>query len=213
MPDSRSAAQQSLQARHLARDVEPALGRQLGALLRHQAAVLRAHLARDGDHRVGGGHLEVHAGLQRGAHAAHVVVLDVPAVLAQMQRDAVGAGLLSHQRRIQRIGIRHAPHLPQRGHVVDVDAELDGMRKHDDSTSVRLGAVRPHFDQHFARPQRAAVEALVEGRPQQPPGIGEAARVRQFLARQRQQRGAHKISGFHRPLHRAPRGRRRCRYR
>ncbi len=46
------------------------------------------------EHLVGDRHLEVHARLQQPAQRAHVALLDVPAVLAQMQRDAVGAGRL-----------------------------------------------------------------------------------------------------------------------
>ena len=66
---------------------------------------MRPHVARNFQHRIGRGHFKVHARLQRGAHAAHIVILDVAAVLAQMQRDAVGAGLLRDQRGVQRIGI------------------------------------------------------------------------------------------------------------
>ena len=92
----------------------------------HQAAVLRPHRARDAEHLLGDRHLEIHARLQqRRAVQRDVAVLDVAAILAQMQRDAVGAGLSASERRVHRIGIARAPRLAQRRHVIDVDAECD----------------------------------------------------------------------------------------
>ena len=47
------------------------------------------------------------------------------AILAQMQRDRVGAGRLGHQRGLHRARIARAARLAQRGDVVDVDTELN----------------------------------------------------------------------------------------
>ena len=80
---------------------------------------------RDADHLVGHRHFEIHAGLQRLAHHRDVAILDVPAILAQMQRDAVGAGLLGEKRRVQRIRIAGAARLAQRRHVINVHAQRD----------------------------------------------------------------------------------------
>ena len=63
------------------------------------------------------------------------------------------------------------------------------------SASLGLARVGAHLEQHFARAQRPAVEAAVERRTQQPPRVGEAARVGEFLARERQQRRAAKYQG------------------
>ena len=63
------------------------------------------------------------------------------------------------------------------------------------STSVRLACVRAHLESHLACPQRPAVEQPVERRPQQPARIREAARIVEFLARERQQRRAAKYQG------------------
>ena len=82
-------------------------------------------LGGDRQHLVGDGHLQIHAGLQQRPQRAHVLVLDVAAVLAQVQRDAVGAGALGEQRRMHRIGIARAARLAQRGHVIDVDAQRE----------------------------------------------------------------------------------------
>ena len=71
-------------------------------------------------------HLEIETRLQRVHARPHVAILDVPPILAQMDRDAVGAGLLGDQRGEQRIRIGRAPRLPQRGDVIDIDAEMDG---------------------------------------------------------------------------------------
>ena len=58
------------------------------------------------------------------------MVLNMPPILAQMERDQVGACRLGHQRRLHRARIARAPHLAQRGNVIDVDAEAN----HVDST-------------------------------------------------------------------------------
>ncbi len=165
-------------------DVESTLSGELGAFLRDEAAILRAHVACHSQHRVGGCHLQVHARLQGRAHAGDVVVLDVPPILAQVQRYAVGARLLRDERGKQGIRERRATYLPQRGDVVDVDAEAQWVGEHD-STSGRAAAVGAHRNQHLAGAQRATVETLVERRPEQSACIGEAALVPEFLTRQR----------------------------
>ena len=50
----------------------------------------------DGQHLVDHCQLEVHARLQQAAQREHVLILDVAAVLAQVQRDTVGTRLLGH---------------------------------------------------------------------------------------------------------------------
>ena len=59
------------------------------------------------------------------AQAAHVLVLDVPPVLAQVAGDAVGAAEMRLDRGPDRIGLVGAPRLAHGGDVIDVDAELD----------------------------------------------------------------------------------------
>ena len=72
-----------------------------------------------------GGHLEVELDVHELAQASHVLVLDVPAILAQVDGDAVGAAQVRLHRRPHGIGFVRAARLPQRRDVVDVDAELD----------------------------------------------------------------------------------------
>jgi hypothetical protein len=46
----------------------------------------------------------------------------VAAVFTQMNGDAVGPSLLGNKRRLNRIGIRRAARVTQRGDMIDVDA-------------------------------------------------------------------------------------------
>ena len=82
------------------------------------------HVAqRDGQHLVGGGHLEVERPGQLALEAGDVGIRDVAAILAQVRGDAVGAGLDGQMRGAQRIGMPAAARVADGGHVVDVDAE------------------------------------------------------------------------------------------
>ena len=59
------------------------------------------------------------------AQAAHVLVLDVAAVLAQVDRDAVGAAEMRFDRRPHGVGLVGSACLPHGRHVIYVDAELN----------------------------------------------------------------------------------------
>ncbi len=59
------------------------------------------------------------------AQPAHVLVLDVAAILAQMHGDAVGAAQMRLDGGPHRIRLVRAARLAQRRDVIDVDAELD----------------------------------------------------------------------------------------
>ncbi len=61
-----------------------------------------------------------------------VVVLDVAAILAQMNRDHVGAAKVSFYRSPHRIGLIGSAGLTDGGHVIDVYTQLD----HDASVAV-----------------------------------------------------------------------------
>ena len=65
----------------------------------------------DADHLVGRRHLEVELDVGELAQAAHVLVLDVAAVLAQVHGDAVGAAEMRLDRRPHRVGLVGAPRL------------------------------------------------------------------------------------------------------
>ena len=121
-------AQMVLAAHH----VEPALGGFLLALLRHQAAGVRHVAQGDGQHLVGGRHLQVEGPGQLALEPGDVGIGDVAAVLAQVRRDAVGAGLDGQMRGTQRVGMPAAARVADGGHVVDVDAEAQMGRRRAD---------------------------------------------------------------------------------
>ena len=73
----------------------------------------------------GGGHLQVEPVRHQLPQQAHVALLDVAAVLAQVNGDAVGAAQEGQHRGRHRVGFVRPPRLPQRRDVVDVDAEPD----------------------------------------------------------------------------------------
>jgi hypothetical protein len=77
------------------------------------------------DHLLRDGGFEVHARQQLRRERDDVGILDVAAVFAQVQGDAVGAGLLGHQRGADRVRVRGAARVAQRGDVVDVHAKVD----------------------------------------------------------------------------------------
>ena len=80
-------------------------------------------LERNVEHGLGRGHLEIERLPDRSLEAAHVVVVNVPAVLAQMRGDSVGAGFDRHERRADRIGDRAAARVADGRDMIDVDAE------------------------------------------------------------------------------------------
>ena len=109
----------------LAHHVEPALGRQLLPPLRHDAGRMRARLQRDVDHLARRRHLEVQRLGELRLQPRDVFVADVAAVLAQMRRDAVGAGLDRQQRGLHGIGMPPAARIADGRDVIDVDAEAE----------------------------------------------------------------------------------------
>jgi hypothetical protein len=111
------------EARRVARDVEPALGGHLLPPLGDERDLVRPQPARERDHRVGAGDLEVEHRAHLAREPLDVVVLHVAAVLAQVGRDAVGAGGLALARGPHGVGLVAAAGLPERGDVVDVDVE------------------------------------------------------------------------------------------
>jgi 16S rRNA (guanine966-N2)-methyltransferase len=87
----------ALQAPAFADDVEAALGRHLLAVLGHQAHGRRPQAQRDLDHLALQAQLQVQARAQAAPQRAHVVVLDVAPVHAQVRRDPARAGALGRQ--------------------------------------------------------------------------------------------------------------------
>ena len=70
----------------------------------------------------------------------HVVIEDVPAVLAQMRRDAVGASFDRHERRANGIGDRAAARVADGRDMIDVDAKPERCHR---AAPLSFGPVRP----------------------------------------------------------------------
>jgi len=104
-------------------DIESAFGGHLVAILGNDAHGVGANPASERDDFTLEARLEVQARRDLGAQAAHVLVLDVSTVLAQVARDPLRAGLLRDERPADRIGDRFPTGLPQGRDVIDVDVE------------------------------------------------------------------------------------------
>ena len=111
--------------REVSRDVEPTLGRQFLAALRHEATIGRADSLGHREAVGGDGHLQVHPGQQDLPQDLQVAHLDVPPILAQMNGDSVGPGELCVDRRLDRVRIARPPGLAKGRHVVDIHTQQD----------------------------------------------------------------------------------------
>jgi hypothetical protein len=103
--------------------VEPAFSRDLLATLWNEGHLVWAKPFGDREHPLSAGHLKVEHGTDLPCQTVDVVVLNVPAVLAEMCGDAVGPRALAERGRGHRVGLTRVPRLTHGGHVVDVDIE------------------------------------------------------------------------------------------
>jgi hypothetical protein len=156
----------------LTHHVEAAFGGQLRAPLGYKATVRRPQARGDADHLVRDRHFEVQTARQAFAQRPHVGVLDVPAVLAQVHGDEIGAARQRLEGSIDGRRIRGVARLAQRRDVVDVDAEQR-----------RGGCVHAESGSVCARPASARNSArLFRGRS--PKCQASCARSRRFNASQ-----------------------------
>ena len=105
-------------------DIQPALGGNFFPLLGHERRLIGLHVA--GDFRDFGlaGHLQIQLDRDSLAEDPQIAVGNVPAILAQVQRDAVGAAELGQRRRPDGVRLVGPPRLPNCGHVIDIDAKF-----------------------------------------------------------------------------------------
>ena len=99
----------ALNAIAMADHVESAFGRDLLALLGNQRTLVRFEFHGDVDDLVGDGHLHVELDADSLFEHARVTIVDVPAILSQMERDAVGAAQLRLRRRPARLRLVPTP--------------------------------------------------------------------------------------------------------
>jgi len=81
-------------------------------------------LQRDENHLLRGCHLEVETCGHRFAQSPHVGVLDVPSVMPEVHRDAVGTRKFCHQRSCDGVRFRRLAGLPDGGYVVHINSQL-----------------------------------------------------------------------------------------
>jgi hypothetical protein len=114
-----------LEAAFLGNHIEAALRGDFVTTFRHQHRHLRAQRAGDADHLDGRRHFQIELDMRQLAQAPHILILDMPAVFAQMHRDAVGAAEVGLDRSPDGIRLVSAAGLPQRRHVINIDTEFD----------------------------------------------------------------------------------------
>src|SRR6266446_4029322 len=90
---------------------------------RNERHRIRAYLECDLQHLFSCRHLEIHIGGDGLAQGANVVVLNVTAVAAQVNGDAVRAGLFAKHGGGDNAGLRRAPRLAHSCDVIDIDVQ------------------------------------------------------------------------------------------
>ncbi len=103
----------------------------------------------------------------------HIAVLDVSAILPEVERDRIGSGLLRRQGGLYRLGIGSTPGLPKGGDVVDIHTEQDftGMRH-----GHVLSTLPPPAKQLPAL-ERPVSEVACKYRPEKLPGLPRLMKI------------------------------------
>jgi len=105
MPGAVKALGRCAHAGRVLHHVEAALGRELLAALGDETGIVGTHAEREADHRIGHRQLELSLARSRRRKHLDIALLDVAAVLAQMDGDAVRTRRLGDQRRFHGIGV------------------------------------------------------------------------------------------------------------
>jgi hypothetical protein len=112
-------------------EIEAALGGDLLAILGDEADFFGLEAESLLDHRRCGGHFEIEWDANFAGDITDVGFLDMAAILAQVHRDGIGAGLFADLRRLDHGGLWGEALTPvaiarfaERGHVIDVEAEV-----------------------------------------------------------------------------------------
>ena len=111
------------QPHRVARNIEPTLGGDLLAPLGYQGNLVGSEPLGYVEHLFGEGHLQVEDRAYPTGQTAHIFVLYMPAILAEVRGYPVGARILAERGRGYRIRFVGAPRLAKRGDMVDVDVE------------------------------------------------------------------------------------------
>ena len=100
--------------------IEPAFGGHLFAFLWNERDLVGLHAAGDRNHLGGNRSLEIELHLHGLPQDLKIAILNMPPVLSQMDRDAIGATELGHRRPPNRIRLDGLSSLPDGGDMVDV---------------------------------------------------------------------------------------------
>ncbi len=122
MPAARSAAVGVADRRAVRQHVEAALRGQLVRLLRHERHLVGPDARGDPGHLGRRGHLDVELGRHHLPEQLDVALLDVAAVAAQMDGDALRAGQLGEDGGGHRLRLARLTRLSDGGDVIDVDS-------------------------------------------------------------------------------------------
>jgi hypothetical protein len=106
-------------------DIKTALGRYLMAALRNQHRHFGLEGARDPNHLVCGGHLQIEFNVRQVAQTPYILILNMAAVLAQMNCNAVSATEMGLDRSPNRIGLIRSSSLPHRRNVINIDTQFN----------------------------------------------------------------------------------------
>ena len=107
----------------LANQIQPTLGGELLAPLRHQATIVRTDALGNADHLLGGGHFQIQGATHLCPRLLDILQLDVSPVLAQMHGDAVCPSRLSATDRFRQVRVTGMSLLPQSRNVINVHAQ------------------------------------------------------------------------------------------
>lgn len=113
----------------LAGDVESAFGGDFLPTFGHEHGKLRLDVAGKCDHRRGGGDFEIEFDMNEFSEAAHVGVLNVASIFAEVDGNAVRAAELRFDRGPDGVGFPRSPCLSNGGDVIDVHAKCNHVRQ------------------------------------------------------------------------------------
>jgi hypothetical protein len=114
----------------LAQYIEATFGSKFLAAFRYQAHVSWRELFGNTDHFVGHRQFQIHVCPHGLENLLKIMILYVPAVLTKVDGNAVGTRLLRHNGGFERTRIRRTAHLPQRCHVINIDAKMKWVGFH-----------------------------------------------------------------------------------
>lgn len=132
----------------MAVQIEAAFRGELLTPLRHQRRLRRAQTDRVSHDVLGRAHFVVEGQAYCGHHALDVAVLHMTTVFTEVESDSVHMPRpLREQCRFENVGVGDTTHLPQRGHVIEVDIQ---SRSHEGRTILCRGTSKLPSDREAA---------------------------------------------------------------